>query len=122
MWKTLLLKGEITPIILLLCQPEFRPLDVPKYNKKEALKGLFLSSLLYELFLAFRAGDGDLAFAPGNPDLLTAAGAVKVAMLPVLQLLEEQQEFPVFVITFVGLTGKAAEDRPDHEGIGDHGH
>ena len=38
----------------------------------------------HKLFLTPGAGDGDLAFATGNPDGLPAAGTGEVAMLAVL--------------------------------------
>ena len=46
-------------------------------------------SFLNELFFAAGAGDGDLALTPGNADLLSAAGAIVIAVLPVLNTLQQ---------------------------------
>ena len=81
-----------------------------------------LLGFLNELFSALGTGDGDLALTSGDPDLLATAGTVKVPMLPVLQLLEEQKKSAVFVVPLVGLPGKASVDGPDHKHIGDHRH
>ena len=75
------------------------------------------SGFLQEAFLAAGTGDGDLAFAPGNADGLMALGAVKIAMLPVLQTVIDLQEAAVFLITLVGVPGQAAENGPDHQTI-----
>ena len=45
----------------------------------------------HEFFFALGAGDADLSFSAGNSHLLAAAGAVKIAVLPVGQLLFPQQ-------------------------------
>ena len=53
-----------------------------------------------------------------DADLLAAAGAVVVAVIPVLQPLEQQEEFPVFLIPLIGISGKAAKDHQNQTNIG----
>ena len=72
---------------------------------------------LYELFPAAGAGDGDFAFAPGDPDHLAALGAVEIAVLPVLHPAENLQELPVFLIAFIGVPGQHPENGPEHHAI-----
>lgn len=79
--------------------------------------GCFLC-LSYEFFLTFGAGDGDFAFAPGNPYLLAAAGAVKVAVLPVPKPLQKHQVFSVFPIALIGIPGERPEYRPNQKPVG----
>jgi len=71
-----------------------------------------------EFLPALGTGDGDLALAPGNPDHLTALGAVEVAVLAVFQPVKELEEFPVLLIPGIGIPGEGAEDGPDHQAIG----
>ena len=71
-----------------------------------------------ELLPALGAGDGDLALASGDADHLTALGAVIVAVLAILQPVEELEELPVLLIAGVGVLGQGAADRPDHQAVG----
>ena len=77
----------------------------------------FLSGLLNELFCALGAGNGDLAFAAGDADGLAALGAVEIAVLPILDLVEEPQEFPIFLIPGVGIPGEHPEQSPEHQAV-----
>ena len=79
---------------------------------------LHLSGFLDEPLLALGAGDGDFTFAAGDTHHLTALGAIKVAMLPILQAIKKLQEFAVFLIALIGIAGEAAVERPDHQAIG----
>ena len=51
--------------------------------EKLCFRTAFFSGFLNEFLFAFGAGDSDLSFAPGDPDLLAAAGTIKVTMLPI---------------------------------------
>ena len=77
---------------------------------------LFLC-LLNELLFALRAGNRDLAFAPGHTDLLPTAGTVIIPMLPILQLLNKLQIFPILLIPLVGIPGQHPENRPSHQEV-----
>ena len=81
----------------------------------------FLSGFLNELFPAFGADNGDLALAPGDTDGLLALRAGEVAMLPVLDPLQEHQKFPVFLVTLIGVAGEGTEDGPEHQAVGYNG-
>ena len=70
---------------------------------------------------ALGTGNGDLALATGYPDPLAALGAVKVAVVTVLQRIEQLHEFPVFLIPAVGIAGEGAENGPEHQAIGHKG-
>ena len=50
-----------------------------------------------------------------------APGAIIIAVVFVLQLLEKQKEFTVLLIALIDVSGKAAEDGDEHEGISDGG-
>ena len=78
----------------------------------------FLLCLFDKFFLALGAGDGDLTLAPGDPHLLTAAGAIEVAVIPVLDLIQQHEETAVFPVALVGVPGKRPEDRPEHQRVG----
>ena len=80
-----------------------------------AVLGLFC-----EFFLAFRAGDGDFAFATGNPHRLTASGAAVIAMLLVPPLLQQHQKPSIFPVSLVGISGQTPEQHPAHQKIGNH--
>ena len=71
----------------------------------------------HELFLASGAGDGDFSFAPGDTDGLAALGTVEVAVVPVLQTVEKQEEGPVLLVALVGIPGEGPEDGPDHQAV-----
>ena len=73
---------------------------------------------LNKLFRAFRAGNGDLAFALGHPDGLVAPGTFEIFVLPVLQPLGKAQIFAVFLIPLVGVARQHPEDGPPHTYIG----
>ena len=77
-----------------------------------------LLGFLDKLFLALRAGNGDLAFASGNPYHLTASGAIEIAVLPILDPVHQLQIFPVFLIALVGVPGEAAKNGPEHQAVG----
>ena len=64
-----------------------------------------MSCFLDKLFLALGAGNGDLTLSPGDPNLLAAAGTVKIPMLPILQLFKNHQKFSVFLIPLIGIAG-----------------
>ena len=77
--------------------------------------------MLNKFFLALGTGDGNLTFSFGYPHLLMAAGAIVVTVILILQLLEEQQELPVFIIPLVNIPGQSAANSQDHEAVRDHG-
>ena len=84
--------------------------------------GLFLFlSLLYELFPAFGAGDGNLALASGNANGLVALGALEVAVLPVLEPVHHLAILPVFLVALVGVLGEAPENHQTQETVGNQG-
>ena len=72
---------------------------------------------LDKLFSAPGAGDGDFSLASGDPDHLVALGAVKIPVLPVPDPFKEMQEFPVFLVAFIGIAGQAAHDGPGHQTV-----
>ena len=39
-------------------------------------------------------------------------------MLPILDPLQEHQEFPVFLVTLIGIPGETAENGPEHQAVG----
>lgn len=67
---------------------------------------------------AFGAGNGDFAFTLGNPHLLAAFGAGKIAMVTVFRATQQIQKAPVFPIPPIGLPGEGAIQCPDHTPIG----
>ena len=73
--------------------------------------------MLDKLFLALRAGDGNFAFALGYAHLLVATGAIIIAVFLILQFLEEQQEFPVFLVTLIDIPGQRTANGQNHETI-----
>ena len=79
------------------------------------------SGLLYEFFFALGTGDGDFAFALGDPYRLAAAGAIKVAVVPVLDPIQQHQKSAVFLVALVGVPGEGAEHGPEHEAVGHKG-
>ena len=74
-----------------------------------------------EFFPAAGTADGDLTLPSGDPDHLTALGAVEIAVFAILQTIKEQEEFPVFLEPLVGIPGKGSGERPDHQAIGNGG-
>ena len=70
-----------------------------------------------EFFLAPGAGDGDFPLPSGHPHQLAALGAVKVAVVPILQPIDYLQKLPVFLIPLVGASGQGAKNRPDHQTV-----
>ena len=78
------------------------------------------SGLSDELLPAFGAGDGDLSLPPGNPDGLMALGTVEIAVVPVLQTVENQKKLPVLLIPLVGIPGKRPINGPEHQCIAQH--
>ena len=97
-----------------------RPQHIQKQTRQKNLPGLkrFYLSFLHEALFALGAGDGNLALSPGNPDHLTALGAVVITVLPILQPIKKLEELPVLLIALVGIAGEAAVQRPDHQTIG----
>ena len=73
-----------------------------------------------ELLPAFGASDGDLSLPPGNPDGLMALGTVEIAVVPVLQTVENQKKLPVLLIPLVGIPGKCPINGPEHQCIAQH--
>ena len=71
--------------------------------KNNPWKIIFEETFFNELLTALGAGDGNLAFAPGYPDHLTAPGTIEIAVLPVLDPVHQHQKFPVFLIALVGI-------------------
>ena len=90
-------------------------------TKKKELPGQFLLGLLNKLFFALGAGDGNFAFSLGYPHLLTAAGAIIIPVVLILQLLEEQQELPVFIIALINIPGQCAADCQNHKAVRNQG-
>ena len=82
----------------------------------------FLLGGLYELFPAFGAGDGYLSFTLGHSHLLAAAGTVIIPVIFILQLLEKQQKFPVFLIALIYIPGQSAENGKKHQNIRNQSH
>lgn len=75
---------------------------------------------LNKFFLTLGAGNRNFALAPGHTHRLLAARTLEIPMVPVLDLFQKLQILPVFPIALIGVPGKAAEDRPTHQNIGDH--
>lgn len=75
------------------------------------------SSLLNKLLFAPRTSDGNFSFAPGHANLLMAAGTVVISVLPILQLFQALQKFPILLIPLIGIPGQHTEDRPAHKEI-----
>ena len=67
-------------------------------------------AFLDEFFPAPGAGNGDLSLAPGDPDGLAALGAVKIPVIPVPDPIHALEEFPVLLITLVGVAGQRTEN------------
>ena len=78
-------------------------------------------SFLHEFFPAFGTGDGDLTLTPGNTDRLAALGALEIAVLPVLHPVDDLAVLPIFLVTLVGILGKAPENRETQKTIGHQG-
>ena len=49
------------------------------------------------------------------------AGTVIIAVFLIFDFLEEKQEFSVFLITLINISGKAAENGNDHHPVGNCG-
>ena len=77
-----------------------------------------LFGFLNEFFLALGAGDGDFSFALRDPHRLAAAGAVKIAVVPVLEPVQQHQKSAIFLVTLVGVPGEGAEHGPEPEAVG----
>ena len=76
---------------------------------------------LDEPFLATGTGDGNFSLAPGNTDGLPTLGAVKIPVLAIPDLVKEPKEFPVFLITGIGIPGEHPKQCPEHQAIGQQG-
>ena len=50
-----------------------------------------------------------------------ALGTLEVAVLPVLQTVDDLTVLPVFLIALVGVFGKAPKNHQSQEAVGDHG-
>ena len=89
------------------------------YQKTGSLLGLpaTYSGLADELLPASGAGDGDFPLPTGDTDGLAALGAIEIAVVAVLQAVENQQKLPVFLVALVGIPGKRPEDGPNHQRI-----
>lgn len=70
-----------------------------------------------ELFPASGAGNGNFAFASGDPDHLAALGTVEIAVVPILNAAHKLQEFPILLVALVGIPGQKPEDGPEHEPV-----
>ena len=46
-------------------------------------------------------------------------GTVEISVLTVLEMLKELEEFPVFLVSPVGIPGEDPADGPDHQAVGD---
>ena len=77
------------------------------------------SALADKLFPAAGTGNGNLALTPGNADGLLALGTVEIPVIPVPDPIHALEEFPVLLITLVGVAGQRTENGPEHQGIGD---
>ena len=88
-------------------------------NKKHAAKAacFCISGLFDELFPALGAGNGDLALALGHPDGLAALGTGVIAVVPILELIHQQEELAVLLIALVGVAGEAAHQGDGQKGI-----
>ena len=75
------------------------------------------SGLLDEFFPALGAGDGNLALASGDADGLLTLGAGKVAVVPILDAVNQQEKLAVLIVAFVGAAGEAAHQRHDQKHI-----
>ena len=76
---------------------------------------------LDEFFLALGAGDSDLALSTGHTHRLPATGAGEIAVLAVLNTIQQHQKFPIFLIALIGLPGEATKNCPEHQHIGNSG-
>ena len=75
------------------------------------MAGSLTSGLLDKLFPALGAGNGDLALTPGHADGLAALGAAVIAVVPILDSVDEQQKTAVLIVALVRFPGEAAEER-----------
>ena len=80
-----------------------------------------ISGFLDKFLSAFGAGDGNFAFTTGDTHGLAALGAVEVAVLTIFDPINQGQEFAVFLVAFIGLSGEAAEQGPNKQGVIDQG-
>ncbi len=71
----------------------------------------------HELFLAFWARDTDFALAAGDADSLAAAGAVEIAVITILELVEKAQKTAIFLVALIGIAREDAQDRDDHQRV-----
>ena len=92
-----------------------------KKNHPRAMPTGGILGFLDKLFSAFGAGDGDLALSAVDTHRLTALGASEITMLPILDPVDEGQEFAVFLVALIGLSGEAAEQCPNKQGVIDQG-
>ena len=93
---------------------------LPKGEGKKCLHRILCRLFLclsLKAFLAFGTGDHNFALAPGHAHRLTAFGAVKIPMLPVLDPIQQHQKPPIFPIPLVGVPGKGTKNRPNHQCI-----
>ena len=79
------------------------------------------SGLFDELFPALGAGNGDLALALGHPDGLAALGTGVIAVVPILELIHQQEELAVLLIALVGVAGEAPHQGDGQQGVHAHG-
>ena len=90
-----------------------------RVKHRAAVFAAALFSGLFDEFLgAFGTGDGDLALALGNSYRLAATGTFKVPMLPIPQPLPKTHIAAIFPIALIGIAGKTAADRPNHQAVG----
>ena len=106
-------------------QPEYRVKKHPEREVSASFRGenqavknsWSRSGFPDEFLLAPGTGDGDFALSPGDPDGLPAFGAVKIPVVPVFETVKNQQEFPVFLVTLIGVAGQGPENSPEHQRI-----
>ena len=94
------------------------------YEIWEKIKGIVYTiplGSLYELLPAFGTGDGDLSLSFGNSHLLTAPGAIVIAVILVFQFLEKDQEFTILLVALVNISGQGSYNGHDHEDISNGG-
>ena len=93
-----------------------------KKNQSAFADRFFQLALFLEAGAAASAVDGDLALAPGNPQILTAAGALEIDMVlvpmdgaakapPADDGIRFFQELCVFLPAFVDISGEHAKQR-----------
>ena len=75
------------------------------------------SGLLDKFFLTLRTSNGNLSFSFRNTHRLSAFWAVIIPVGFVLKPVQKHQIPAVFLIPLIGITGKRAEDRQDHQRV-----